>query len=305
MSSEENWERTLARLCEASEAQAGEYAIDWPAVLDREAWFLSPELLSLYGTPAYEALDEGARKRLSFFEAVNFFSLNVHGEKSLVAGLALRLYRGDRGPAIDRIGTTSPTRALPGHDAYLHHFLEEENRHMGWFGGFCRRYAGGIYPDKKMALLPVENAAEGEVDFLFFAKVMIFEEIVDAYNARCARDERLHPLARRIHSLHHRDEARHLAFGRRVARDLFAKHAPAWDAAARDRVQGYLLGYLESVWKEYYNPRAYADAGLPGDALALRNQAFDHPAAAARRSAIAGPCLEFLRRHGMLAAGAA
>lgn len=303
--SEENRERTLARLCEASEAQVQEYAIEWPAALDREAWHLSPELLSLYGTPAYESLDEGARKRLSFFEAVNFFSLNVHGEKSLVAGLAQRLYRGDRGPLGDGAGRTSSARALPNHDAYLHHFLEEENRHMGWFGGFCRRYAGGIYPDKKMALPPAADAAEGEEDFLFYAKVMIFEEIADAYNARCARDERLHPLARRIHALHHRDEARHLAFGRRVARDLFAKHAPAWDAAARERVQGYLSGYLEATWKEYYNPRAYADSGLPGDALALRNRAFAHPAGAARRAALAGPCLDFLRRHGMLPAGAA
>jgi len=303
--SEENWERTLARLCEASEAQAGEYAIDWPAALDREAWYLSPELLSIYGTPAFNALDEGARKRMSFFEAVNFFSLNVHGEKSLLAGLAQRLYRGDRGPIIDRSGPPSSARALPGHDAYLHHFLEEENRHMGWFGGFCRRYAGGIYPDKKMAFLPAADPAEGEEDFLFYAKVMIFEEIVDAYNARCARDERLHPLARRIHALHHRDEARHLAFGRRVARDLFDRHAPTWKATDRERVQGYLLSYLEATWKEYYNPRAYADAGLQGDSLALRNQAFAHPAGAARRSALAGPCLEFLRRHGMLAAEAA
>jgi hypothetical protein len=302
--SEEHWERTLARLCEASEAQAEEYAIEWPASLDREAWHLSPELLSLYGTPAYEALDEGARKRLSFFEAVNFFSLNVHGEKSLVAGLARRLYRGDRGPTEPGAGTeSSAARPLPGLDAYLHHFLEEENRHMGWFGGFCRRYAGGIYPDKKMALPPAAEAAVGEEDFLFYAKVMIFEEIVDAYNARCARDERLHPLSRRIHALHHRDEARHLAFGRRVVRDLFARHAPAWDAAAKARVQEYLASYLESAWKEYYNPRAYADSGLPGNPLALRNRAYAHPAGVARRAAIAGPCLEFLRRHGMLAEG--
>lgn len=290
MSGEEGLERMLTRLNQASETDDADRSVDWPAELEPDGWHLTPELISLYGTPWYEALDEAARRRLSFHEAVNFFSLNVHGEKSLVAGLSQRLYRkaaaGDAGP-------------IPGYDAYLHHFLGEENLHMSWFGGFCSRYAGGIYPDRKMAF-PSGDAAKGEEEFLFFAKVLLFEEIVDVYNVRCARDERLHPLVRRINGLHHRDETRHLAFGRRVVGDLFACHAEGWDSATLERVRTYLAGYLESMWKEYFNPTAYADAGLPGDALALRRQAFDHPAARERRARIERPCLDFLRRHGIL-----
>jgi hypothetical protein len=276
----EGWEKTLEKLCEKSREDAHPEAIEWPAEIDPDSWCMAPELISLHGTARYEALDEAGRKRLAFREAVNFFSLNIHGEKSLVAGLAQRLYRkGSR----------------PGHDAYLHHFLEEENRHMGYFGGFCSRYGGGVYPDKKMAF--ASEGAPGEEDFLFFAKVLVFEEIVDVYNVRCARDERLHPLVRRIHSLHHRDEARHLAFGRQVVRDLFAQHAAGWGSEGTARIRRYLADYLESTWKEYYNPQVYVDAGLEGNPMDMRREAF--AASAARRGEISKNLCGFLKKHGI------
>ena len=55
---------------------------------------------------------------------------------ALMEGLARRLYAG--GGDSHRL-------------AYLHHFLDEENKHMVCFGGFCTRYAGKIYPDRKVA----------------------------------------------------------------------------------------------------------------------------------------------------------
>ena len=76
-----------AQLCEASERKyVNPYTyLEWPAELSRERWYTSPELVSLHGTEVWTALDDSARMRLSFFEAVNFYSLNIHGEKSLIA----------------------------------------------------------------------------------------------------------------------------------------------------------------------------------------------------------------------------
>src|SRR2546425_4636400 len=202
--------KTVRKLCDASVKEyINPYSyLEWPETMDLEQWFTSPELMSLYGTDVYDGLTEADKKRLSFYEAVNFFSLNIHGERSLVQGLAERLYRK---------GNDEITH-------YLHHFLDEENKHMVYFGGFCTRYAGKIYPDKKMVF--PRDYEPGEEDFIFFAKVLVFEEIVDVYNVAMSRDERLVPLARRINLLHHRDEARHLVFGRRIVADLFARHAP-------------------------------------------------------------------------------
>ena len=277
-------EKLADRLSEASiKAYQSPYeAVEWPEAIDQDSWYFTPELLSLYGTPAWEAMDEKARKTLSFWEAINFFSLNINGEKPLIEGLAHRLYKGK---------VRTPV------DDYLHHFLDEENKHMTWFGGFCRRYAGKIYPDKKLAF--PRQYAPGEEDLLFFAKVMIFEEIVDVYNIRMSKDERLHPLARRINLLHHQDEARHLAFGRKMVKSVFEERKEAWGEAVVEGIRQYLAGYLRATWKEYYNPQAYADAGVPGDAYDSVEEAWDHPAQVAHREAAGANAARILNELGL------
>ena len=269
--------RAVERLCEASRRDYVDpySSLEWPDALDIEQWFTSPELISIHGSEAYNRLLEPERKRLSFYEAVNFFSLNIHGEKSLVEGLARRLYR----KGSDEI------------TGYLHHFLDEENKHMVYFGEFCMKYAGKIYPDKKM-VFPREYE-EGEEDFLFFAKVMIFEEIADAHNVLMARDGRLSPLARRINLLHHRDEARHLVFGRRVVKDLFARYSKEWSRATLQGVREYVGNYLIATWKEYYNPEAYRDAGLDSP-YEIQRAALDDPRSRERRARMSGPCVRYL-----------
>ena len=121
-------QETVQRLCEISRRKAVDpYTyLDWPDSLDPGQWFTSPELISLYGTPRWERMDDEARARLSFLEAVNFCSINIHGEKTLIEGLAQRLYATTDG-------------AWEASSPYLHHFIDEENKHLVYFGGFCRR----------------------------------------------------------------------------------------------------------------------------------------------------------------------
>lgn len=208
-------------------------------------------------------------------------SYNLIGEKALVAGLAQRLYRpGDDG--------LSP---------YLHHVLEEENKHMVYFGGFCQRYAGKIYPDRKLAM--PRHGADGEDDVLFFAKVLIFEEIVDVYNRSIAHDARPVPVVRQIHLLHHREETHHLAFGRRLCKRLFARYAPTWSPETLQGVRDYLRTYLGTLWQEYYNPTVYQDAGL-ADPYSVRQHALSQAVCRAHRQRVSAPCLHYLVAHGML-----
>ncbi len=271
------------RLCALSRrAYANPYeVIEWPERLPEDALCMSPELVSLYKTGAWETLGEAGRRRLAFYEAVNFFSLNIHGETALLQGIARRI--GSR-------------RHAPWRE-YLHHFLDEENKHMVWFETFCRRYAGKVYPDRKV-VFPRE-VAPGEEDVLFFAKIAIFEEIVDVYNARMSADERLHVLVRRINLLHHRDESRHLAFGRTVLKTLVEEHALSWSDETRAQIGTYLEDYLEATWREYYNPHVYRDAGLP-DPYDLAEEAFASETAREHRADVAGRCLRFLRAVGLV-----
>jgi hypothetical protein len=196
-------------------------------------------------------------------------------------GLARRLYK----------------RELADVAHYIHHFLAEENQHMTWFGGFCRRYAGGIYADRKVAL--PRSYAPGEEDLLFFAKVLVFELIVDAFNLRMAKDDRLHPLVREINRRHHEDESRHLAFGRLVVEDLWRRHAPAWPPETRHAIKAYMAAYVDATWREYFNPDVYRDAGLASPYRVARD-ALVAPAARARIDEIGTRCTRILREMELL-----
>ncbi len=276
-------EATVERLCAVSQAKyANPYtAIDWPAQLDGDQWCMSPELISIFGTEAYMHLSAAEQRRLSFYEVVNFFSLNIHGERALVEGLARRLYR-------------------KGHRAispYLHHFLDEENKHMTYFGGFCMRYAGKIYPDKKLAF--PRTYAPGEEDLLFFIKILLFEKIVDAYNVHMSKDMQLVPLVRRINLLHHLDEARHLAFGHLLVQQIFQEYRQQWSDDTLHALRDYLSNYLVATWNEYFNPEVYRDAGLD-DPYGLKEHAFQQPGARAHRREVTASCIRYLLATGIL-----
>jgi len=258
-------------------------AIEWPDAIDPGAWYTSPGLISIYGTRTWHELSEERRRQLSFWEAVNFYSLNIHGERALMEGLARRLYA----PGLEAV------------TEYLHHFLGEENNHSIWFGTFCRRYAGKVYPERVVAF--PREFAEGEADFLFFAKVVIFEEIVDRYNMAMAADENLDPLARQINANHHSDERRHLAFGRRIVTELWNTGSRRWPAHVTEGIRLYLDGFVGATWREYYNPDMYRDAGFSDPWMVARG-AWDHPTAKAHRRAITQQALRPLQQAGVLGA---
>ena len=231
---------------------------DWPDALPENAWYMSPELISLYGTKYYESLTELQQQKLSFAELCNFFSLVLQGERPLVQGLVHRLY-------------LKSTEAVV--SDYLHHFIDEENKHMIMFGMFLNRYFGKVYPEKKVSL-PTEYA-KGEEDVAFLCKVLVVEEIGDYYNVLMWHDENVHPLVRELNRVHHFDESRHLAFGRARLAETFAQNSRDWTDETLAGFQAWLTTYLKSSWGDYYNPTMYKDAGLD-DGYELRQLAMQN-----------------------------
>ena len=143
---------------------------EWSPAPDHSLPAKSAALLSLADHPRLVTLCDEQRWQLGLAEMTHFFSLNIAGERELLAGLARRLELGSS-PAVSE---------------YLHHFLEEENAHMLVFAQFCRRYAGKIYPNRQMRL-PREFLPREE-EFLFFAQALIFEEIAAWFNRKLAGD---------------------------------------------------------------------------------------------------------------------
>jgi hypothetical protein len=255
----------------------------WPDALPEDAWCMSPELCSLYGTEAWSALTDAQQKRLSLYEIGNFFSLTLQGERPLVAGMSDLLYS---------------SKLAASQTEYLHHFMDEENKHMVMFGMFCRRYLGKVYPEKKISL-PREYV-KGEEDMAFFCKVMVVEELGDYYNVVMMRDKRLHPLVQEINFVHHRDESRHLGFGRQFTTELWQKWSPTWSPEVLARFQAWLAAYIKSSWADFYNPTMYKDAGV-GDGYALRQTALASPITSEHRVKASRKLVNYFLRTGMLA----
>jgi len=256
-------------------------SLQWPEAVDLDAWYFTPELISIFGSDTWHSMDEIQQKRLSFFEAVNFFSLNIHGEKYLISEISRRLFDSDNSKL----------------SSYLLHFVDEESRHMMYFSGFCQRYAGEIYPDRT---IHGNDSDDAEYDmFMLFARINVFEEIVDHYNKTMASDERLAPVIREINRIHHVEEVRHLAFGRKFLKQCLDRNISTWGNSRRTELQASLMEYLDCVWKEYYNPRIYKDAGLQ-DSFQLWQTTASSLAATHHRNIVNRERLKFLTKMNLL-----
>jgi hypothetical protein len=219
----------------------------WPARPPGDRLAMSEALLPLAGHPLYRQLDDGQRWRLGLLETVNFFSLNIAGERELMTGLASRLY--GNGPVyVSR---------------YLQHFLHEENAHTAVFAQFCLDYGGLIFRDRQVKF--PQQFVPGEEEFVFFARTLIFEEIAHFYNRQLAADAGVWVLVRDINRYHAEDEARHIAFGRLYVSEMWERYGTQWSPEDKLRIGGYLSRYIQTVQRSYVNPDVYHHVGLPAD----------------------------------------
>ncbi len=280
----ETTEDLARKLTRASEKLFYDLAtkIAWPETLDASDWTMSPELVSLYGTEVWEDLGDAQRKKLAFHEVAGFYSLILHGERPLLEGMSHRMYAYEKNPNVLE---------------YMHHFLDEENKHMMMFSGYLRRYVGKVYPEKKIAI--ARPMAKGEEDAAFYAKVLVVEELSDYYNVVMGQDERLPRITRDVNWTHHVDEARHIHFGRRYLRDLWGTSVGLWTAAETEAFRGWLVEYINASWRDFYNPSVYRDAGIP-DPYAARDQALSSPVCRAHRQRASQKFLENLVDSGIL-----
>ena len=232
--------------------------VRFPDDVDRRCPVMPPELTTLLGHPAYDQLDEDTRWRLGLLETVNFFSLNIHGEQALVAGLADRLYRGrwvGDSPAVSR---------------YLQHFIHEENSHTYMLAEFCTRYYGRVMPEIVYRFENPVLSRPGE-DLLFFGRIYVLEMFLHFVNRAAIRHAGLEPTARAIHRSHDLDESQHIAFDRSmIAAIVDQMRGEALDAEIAC-VTALLRNYAEYAFSRLVNPRIYRELGLDAPLLLARD----------------------------------
>ncbi|WUH98866.1 diiron oxygenase [Spirillospora sp. NBC_00431] len=261
---------------------------EWPDRLPDDQLWMSRDLLSVHGTPALEQLDEQQLIRLGVWESVNFYSLNVHGIRELLIEVVNRIHM--------------PGFEIP--SEFFHHFIGEENEHMWFFAEFCRRYGGKMY---RFPRLSSPNGLPDTADvenFLVFARILVFEEIVDHYNSRMADDESLHDTIREINRIHHKDESRHIAFGRELVSLLHSRMRENHSEDELRRVGAYLQEYLRFSLHSFYSLTAYEDAGI-ADPIGFRRSLIEDPRRTETELQVARKPIAFLRRLGVFEEAAA
>ncbi|MER5297379.1 diiron oxygenase [Streptomyces pharetrae] len=267
-------------------AESGYYnpytMFDWPDKIEPDMPWMSESLTTLAGTPMWDELTREQQLALTRYEAINFFSLNIHGIRELMSEVVMRIHE----------------KTYANVSEFLHHFIGEENEHMWFFAQFCLRYGGKLYPAQPtLKADSVEHLSPVAREMIVFARILIFEEIVDYYNAHMATDQSLPHIAREINRVHHQDESRHVAFGRMIFTNLLGQVAER-DPDEVPVVAEYLENYLQYSIGTLYNPAAYRDAGIP-DALALRRRALEHPARVAAHDEVLKRTRKFLSKAGV------
>ena len=249
--------------------------LDWDENIPENTFWMSPELISLYGLKEWEDLNGASRHLLSKWELINFCSINMYGEKELVEAVVKRLYH--------------PKFNMP--SEYFHNFLDEENKHMWIFAKFCKKYGGKIYPNNNLRFSAIKES-EAVNHFLSFARITIFEEIGDYYNFIMMNDESLPKIVRELNRQHHLDESRHLAAGRLLLIEIYKDLEKDLSESELELISEYLKNYMKNSVEMFYNPSVYKDAGMT-DVYSIRRNAVSSPYRIAKHKDILYKTLEF------------
>jgi len=237
----------IDRLIQLSRSQSYDpyTRFDWPQTISPDCLWCDEDLLTTYGTGIHAQLTDEQKFLLSKWEAINFFSLNVHGIKTVLKFVCQCFYN-------NRYKEISE---------YLHIFLAEENSHMWFFAKFCDLYGGKLYPAYPVALPNVTDDIES--DLYPFASALIFEEFVDFYNRKVGNNKRMPNIVREINHQHHVDESRHVAFGREIVKGLYDEILTnGADKEQRERIGSYIKRLIIYFIGLMYNPMVYDDAGI-------------------------------------------
>lgn len=169
--------------------------VDWERPLDDSAYHTPPELLSLFGTEAWNRMTESERIAYSRHETAATYAAGIWFENALMQ-IVLR--------HLTTIDVTDPQHR------YLLIEVADECRHSAMFGEYIRQAGTPSYAPGRP--IPVDESDAGRT--LSYLLVLAIEELLDHVNRAAMRDERVHPTVREISRVHVLEEARHVAFAK-------------------------------------------------------------------------------------------
>jgi hypothetical protein len=253
--------------------------IDWDAPLDPDKFFLPPKVVSLYGTPLWEAMSRAEQIELSRQELVNTLSAGIWFENILNQALLRKMMHQD------------PTASTTHYELTE---LGDETRHMVMFGKAIAKVGAEPVRPRLYQRIIINGLPFSFRGSVLWVAALIGEEIFDSLQRQMMDDPELQPMVQRLMRIHVTEEARHIQF----ARDGLRKRTQTMS-----RWKRFWIGNLNGAGGLFFrflftNKVQYARVGL--DARAARRMARN--SAHRRQTQISGfaPLAAFLEEVGLL-----
>jgi hypothetical protein len=221
--------------------------VDWDVPIDDSAYHLPPHWLPLYGTAAWDEMDEPTRIAYSRHECAALCGAGIWFENRLMQ-VVLRHLAG--------IPVTSPAHR------YLLIEVADECRHSTMFGEYIRRAGTPAYspPAETPTLDSLGNVAGGQA--LGYLLILAVEEILDAANRATMKDDSIHTVSRQMAKLHVLEEARHVSFAKTYLSEVW----PTLTDEDRVAVAGLAPHAVANVASLMVDDAVYDELGIAGGA---------------------------------------
>jgi hypothetical protein len=206
--------------------------IDWDTPLDDRAFYLPPEKLPLYGTPAWDAMTDTERRAYSRHECAALCAAGIWFENMLMQTVLRHL---------TELPVTDPAHR------YLLVEVADECRHSMMFGEFIRLADTPAYaPDCSLmdAFGPADSLPGGRA--MAYLLILAVEELLDVCNRATMRDERVHQVSRQMAKLHVLEEARHVSFAKTYLTEMWPT-LPVEDREAASAFAPHAVGFVADL----------------------------------------------------------
>ncbi|MDT5078941.1 MAG: hypothetical protein QOJ80_3578 [Mycobacterium sp.] len=205
--------------------------IDWDAELDPDKFFLPPKVVSLYGTPMWDAMPREQQIELSRQELVNTLSAGIWFENILNQAILRNIMHQDP--------TSNATH-------YALTELGDETRHMVMFGKAIERVGAKPIQPKWYQRVLINALPLTFKGSLLWIAALIGEEIFDSLQRQMMDDPELQPMVQRLMRIHVTEEARHIQFARDGVRKRIGDmpRRNRWWVGNLNGVGGYFFRFL-------------------------------------------------------------
>nr|WP_238937304.1 diiron oxygenase [Streptomyces clavuligerus] len=252
-------EETARRLLDASARHSfdPDRELDWDAPFVEGKWFWPPELISLYDTPLWWAMDEERRQRLARVESASLASIGIWFEIVVMQLLLRHIY--------DKPVTSKHVR-------FALTEIADECRHSMMFARFLAKSETPVYPVSPFVqnLTRVFKSCSTTSCSLVFT--LLCEEVIDWMQRLTFPDDRVQPLVRGVTRIHVVEEARHVRYAREELRRQMERAG-----RLELRVTRAVTGELGRVFARcLVNSQVYPDCGLDRRLAVKQSRGSEH-----------------------------